>query len=104
VRARIEELAPNAPVMARDAVRLLSPVANPGKFVCGAGNWQHHGAPFGMIAFASTAMTLFPADIIMSGAADVAPVGVGDVMKIEIAGLGAMVVPVTLSPYARVVG
>jgi 2-keto-4-pentenoate hydratase/2-oxohepta-3-ene-1,7-dioic acid hydratase in catechol pathway len=229
IRARIAELAASAPVIARNRVRLLSPVANPGKFVCGAGNWKHHGAPFGMIgfmgkvtsaaagegdglqiswpdrvtlhepelaiiigrtarnvseaealayvagyacgldttlkteredyafcksfdtygtlgpalvtadeapdpsalgyrfwvndelrgersfadltggpakmiAFASTAMTLYPGDIVMSGAADVAPVGVGDVMKIEIPGLGAMVVPVVLSPYARVVG
>jgi 2,4-diketo-3-deoxy-L-fuconate hydrolase len=229
IRARIAELAPSAPVVARDAVRLLSPVANPGKFVCGAGNWKHHGAPFGMIgfmgkvtsaaagegdglqiswpdrvtlhepelaiiigktarnvseadalshvagyacgldttlkqeredfafcksfdtygtlgpalvtadevpdpsalgykfwvndelrgdrsfadltgsparmiAFASTAMTLYPGDIIMSGAADVAPVSIGDVMKIEIPGLGAMVVPVVLSPYARASG
>jgi 2,4-diketo-3-deoxy-L-fuconate hydrolase len=229
IRARIVELAPTAAIIAREQVRLLSPVANPGKFVCGAGNWKHHGAPFGMIgfmgkvtsaaagegdglqiswpdrvtlhepelaiiigktarnvseaealsyvagyccgldttlkqeredfafcksfdtygtlgpalvtadevpdpdalaykfwvndelrgdrsfseltggpakmiAFASTAMTLYPGDIIMSGAADVAPVGVGDVMKIEISGLGAMVVPVTLSPHARVAG
>jgi 2,4-diketo-3-deoxy-L-fuconate hydrolase len=226
IRARIAELAAAAPVIARSAVRLLSPVANPGKFVCGAGNWKHHGAPLGhmgfmgkatsaaagegdglqiswpdrvtlhepelaiiigrtcrnvsqaealnyvagyacgldttlqrehedyafcksfdtygtigpalvtadevadpallaykfwvndelrgtrsfgdltgspaqMIAFASTAMTLYPGDIVMSGAADVAPIAVGDVMKIEITGLGAMVVPVTLSPYAR---
>jgi 2,4-diketo-3-deoxy-L-fuconate hydrolase len=33
------------------AVRLLSPVANPGKFICGVGNWSHHKAPLGMLGF-----------------------------------------------------
>ena len=51
VRARIEQLAPTAPTVARSDVKLLSPVANPAKFVCGAGNWKHHGAPFGMMGF-----------------------------------------------------
>jgi len=32
-------------------VRLLSPVANPGKFICGVGNWSHHKAPLGMMGF-----------------------------------------------------
>ncbi|MDE2405179.1 MAG: fumarylacetoacetate hydrolase family protein [Sphingomonadales bacterium] len=57
VRARIAALAPTAPTVARAAVRLLSPVANPAKFVCGAGNWKHHGAPFGMIGFMGKATT-----------------------------------------------
>jgi 2,4-diketo-3-deoxy-L-fuconate hydrolase len=48
---RMAALASDAPLMARDAVRLLSPVANPGKFVCGVGNWSHHGAPLGMMGF-----------------------------------------------------
>ena len=30
---------------------LLSPVANPGKLICGMGNWKHHGAPAGMMGF-----------------------------------------------------
>ena len=46
LRPRMEELANAAPAIPLDAVCLLSPVANPGKFVCGAGNWKHHGAPF----------------------------------------------------------
>lgn len=226
VRARIEELAPSAPTIPRASVRLLSPVANPGKFVCGAGNWKHHGAPFGMmgfmgkvasaiagegegvqlrwpdrvtvhepelamvigrecsnvsvedaldyvagyacaldmtlkperedwafaksfdtygilgpcmvttdeiadpsalgyrfwvndelrgtrsfadltgspaqmIAFASTAMTLYPGDLVLSGAADVAPVVAGDVMRLEIPGIETLVTRVSISPDAR---
>lgn len=226
VRARIEELAPCAPVLSRNSLRLLSPVANPGKFVCGAGNWKHHGAPFGMmgfmgkaasaiagegegvqvrwpdrvtvhepelaviigrecsnvsveealdyvagyacaldmtlkperedwafcksfdtygmlgpcmvtadeiadpsalgyrfwvndelrgtrsfadltgspaqmIAFASTAMTLYPGDLVLSGAADVAPVVAGDVMRLEIPGIETLVTRVHVSPQAR---
>ncbi len=229
IRARIEEIAPAAPMLPRDLVSLLSPVANPGKFVCGAGNWKHHGAPLGMmgfmfkassalsgegegvqirwpdrvtlhepelavvigrectnvseaealdyvagytcaldmtlkqeredfafcksfdtygmlgpcmvtadeiadpaalgykfwvndelrgersfgdltgsfaqmIAFASSAMTLYPGDLVLSGAADVAPVVPGDVMTLEIPGIGRLVTAVSLSPYARVVG
>ncbi len=226
LRPRMAELAQDAAPIARGDVTLLSPVANPGKFVCGAGNWAHHGAPLGMmgfmgkaasanagegggvqiawpdrvtlhepelaiiigmtcrnvgegealdyvagyacaldttmqrdredyafcksfdtfgtlgpclvtadeiadpgalaytflvnddlrgqrsfadltgspaqlVAFASTAMTLHPGDIVLSGAADVGPVAVGDVMRLEIAGLGRLVVPVQLSPAAR---
>ncbi len=51
LRPRMAELAKNAPAIPLEAVSLLSPVANPGKFVCGAGNWKHHGAPFGMLGF-----------------------------------------------------
>lgn len=225
LRPRMEEMAAATPVIARESVRLLAPVANPGKFVCGAGNWKHHGAPFGMlgfmfkassalagpdegvllswpnrevlhepelaivigrvcrnvseaealsyvagyacaldmtmkreqedyafcksfdtfgmlgpwlvtaddvsdpsrlsyrfwvndelrgernfadlsggpaqmVAFASTAITLYPGDIILSGAADVAPVAAGDVMKLEIPGLGCLTTKVGISPHA----
>jgi 2-keto-4-pentenoate hydratase/2-oxohepta-3-ene-1,7-dioic acid hydratase in catechol pathway len=51
LRPRIEALAAGAAPIAREKVRLLSPVANPGKFICGAGNWKHHGAPLGMMGF-----------------------------------------------------
>jgi 2,4-didehydro-3-deoxy-L-rhamnonate hydrolase len=226
LRTRIEELARTAPVIPRTAARLLSPVANPGKFICGVGNWSHHKAPLGMlgflfkatsalageadgvqlrwpqrttvhepelaiiigrqctnvteadaldyvagytcaldmtmkeereffcfcksfdtygvlgpclvtadeipnpsalsyrflvngevrgerkfddltgspaqlVAFASSAMTLHPGDVILSGAADVGPVVAGDVMTLEIPGIGWMDVPVTVSPHAR---
>lgn len=223
---RMAALAADAPLIAREAVSLLSPVANPGKFVCGVGNWSHHKAPLGMmgflfkatsalagegdgvqvrwtdrvtlhepelaivigrqcanvgeaealdyvagyacaldmtmkeereffsfcksfdtygvlgpclvtadeiaepselgyqfwvngelkgersfrdltgspaqlVAFASTAMTLYPGDVIFSGAADVGPVAPGDLMTIEIPRIGRMDVPVTVSPLAR---
>lgn len=231
--ARLDELKPKmarlaveAPVIPRDAVLLLSPVANPGKFICGVGNWSHHKAPLGMlgflfkatsalagegegvqlrwpdrttlhepelaivigricanvdpahaldyvagyacaldmtmkeereffcfcksfdsygilgpslvtadeisepsdlsyrfwvngelrgergfrdltgspaqlVAFASSAMTLYPGDVILSGAADVGPVVAGDVMTLEIPRVGRMDVPVSISPLAR---
>ena len=51
LRERIETLARTAPLIPRSAVRLLSPVANPGKFICGVGNWSHHKAPLGMLGF-----------------------------------------------------
>lgn len=51
LRPRMADLAAGAPLIPRDQVRLLSPVANPGKFVCGVGNWSHHGAPLGMMGF-----------------------------------------------------
>jgi 2,4-diketo-3-deoxy-L-fuconate hydrolase len=226
LRPRIEMLAAKAPVTPIDQVKLLSPVANPGKLMCGMGNWKHHGAPTGLmgfafkatsslaspsdpveirwpdrptlhepelgviigrectaitearaldyvagytcafdttmkhvketfsfcksvdtfatvgpcfvtrdevpdpatlgyrfwvngelrgqrsfadltgspaqlIAFASTMMTLHPGDILMMGAADVGPVVPGDVMAVEIAGIGRINVSVTLSPHAR---
>jgi 2,4-diketo-3-deoxy-L-fuconate hydrolase len=214
------------PLIAREAVRLLSPVANPGKIICGVGNWSHHKAPLGMlgllfkatsalvgeaegvqlrwpdritlhepelaviigrtctnvsaadaldyvagyscaldmtmkeekefycfcksfdtygvlgpcmvtadeirdpselayqfrvngelrgernfrdltgspaqlVAFASTAMTLHPGDLILSGAADVGPVAAGDVMTLEIPGIGRMDVHVSRSATER---
>lgn len=226
LRGRIEALAPAARIIPRSAVRLLSPVANPGKLICGVGNWSHHKAPLGalgflfkatsalagegdgvqirwpdrttmhepelaivigkrctnvteedaldyvagyccaldmtlkevkeffcfcksfdsygvlgpclvtadeisdpstlryrflvngevrgernfsdltgspaqLVAFASSAMTLDPGDVILSGAADVAPVVSGDVMTLEIPRIGRMDVAVTLSPNAR---
>jgi 2,4-diketo-3-deoxy-L-fuconate hydrolase len=225
LREKIESLARTAPLIPRSAVSLLSPVANPGKFICGVGNWSHHRAPLGMlgflfkatsalagegegvrirwpkrttlhepelaviigrqctnvseaealqyvagyscaldmtmkeekeffcfcksfdtygvlgpcmvtadeiaypselgyeffvngelkgerkfkdltgspaqlVAFASQSMTLYPGDVILSGAADVGPVKVGDVMMMEIPRIGRMEVPVTLSPDA----
>jgi len=226
LRPHMEALAASAPVTPRESVRLLSPVANPGKFICGVGNWKHHKAPLGvlgflfkatsaiagpgdgvqvrwpdritqhepelaivigrtctnvreaeardyvagytcgldmtmkeekeffcfcksfdtfgllgpclvtadeipdpsslgyrfwvngelrgersfadltgspaqLVAFASSAMTLYPGDVIFSGAADVAPVVPGDVMTLEIPKVGRMDVPVSLSPHAR---
>ena len=226
LRPRMEALAKDAPLLSRDQVRLLSPVANPGKFVCGVGNWKKHGAPLGVLGFlfkvtsalagegdgcqvrwpdrttlhepelaivigrecanvseadalnyvagytggldmtmkeekeffsfckafdtfgilgpclvtgdeitnpselsytfyvngelrgeqsfrdltgspaqlvsyASSVMTLYPGDVIMSGAADVGPVVPGDVMTLEIPRIGRMDVPVSVSPIAR---
>lgn len=223
---KMAELAKSAPRFTVEEVRLLSPVANPGKFVCGAGNWKYHGAPLGLmgfmfkassalsgpdegvqvrwpdrntlhepelaivigrecsnvsecealsyvagytcaldmtlqrdredyafcksfdtygmlgpwlvtadeipdpsalsyrfwvndemrgersfadltggpaqlVAFASTAMTLYPGDLILSGAADVAPVSIGDTMTLEIPEIGRLVTRVSLSPHAR---
>jgi 2,4-diketo-3-deoxy-L-fuconate hydrolase len=225
LRARIEDLGRGAPIIARSSVRLLSPVANPGKFICGVGNWSHHKAPLGtlgflfkatsalagegegvqlrwpqrttlhepelaiiigrqcanvtqaealdcvagytcaldmtmkqereffcfcksfdsygvlgpclvtadeianpsdltyrflvngelrgersfrdltgspaqLVAFASSAMTLYPGDVILSGAADVGPVAAGDVMTLEIPRIGRMDVPVSISLLA----
>lgn len=51
LRPHMAALAADAPLIAREDVSLLSPVANPGKFVCGVGNWKHHGAPLGMMGF-----------------------------------------------------
>jgi len=42
LRARIEEIAGTAPVVARSAIRLLSPVANPGKIIAAPVNYQLH--------------------------------------------------------------
>jgi 2-keto-4-pentenoate hydratase/2-oxohepta-3-ene-1,7-dioic acid hydratase in catechol pathway len=58
------------------------------------------GSPAQLVAFASRSMTLYPGDVILSGAADVGPVGVGDVMTLAIPQLGRMDVPVTLSANA----
>jgi 2-keto-4-pentenoate hydratase/2-oxohepta-3-ene-1,7-dioic acid hydratase in catechol pathway len=57
LRPRMAELAKSEPAIALDAVALLSPVANAPKFVAGAGNWKHHGAPFGMMGFMGKAAT-----------------------------------------------
>ena len=59
------------------------------------------GSPAQMIAFASTAMTLYPGDLVLSGAADVAPVAAGDVMVLEIPGIGVMETAVRVSVRAR---
>jgi 2,4-didehydro-3-deoxy-L-rhamnonate hydrolase len=224
--ARMDALARAAPPLALSELHLLAPVANPGKFVCGAGNWKHHGAPLGllgfmfkassalagpddgvqlrwpdretlhepelaivigrtcsnvpenealayvagytcaldmtlkqeredfafcksfdsygmlgpwlvtadeisdpsalsynfwvndelrgsrsfgdltgnpaqMIAFASSAMTLYPGDVILTGAADVAPVAPGDLLRLEIPRIGRLVTRVAVSPEAR---
>jgi len=56
------------------------------------------------VAFASSAMTLHPGDVILSGAADVGPVTPGETMTMEINAIGRLVVPVTVSPIARVSG
>ncbi|MGB8365943.1 MAG: fumarylacetoacetate hydrolase family protein [Rhizomicrobium sp.] len=226
LKSRMKALASEVPLIPRDMVRLLSPVANPGKFICGVGNWKHHKAPLGalgflfkvtsalagegdgvqvrwpdrttlhepelaivigrecvnvseaealdyvagytcaldmtmkeekeffcfcksfdtygllgpclvtadeipqpsdlsyrfwvngalrgersfgdltgspaqLVAFASTVMTLYPGDVIFSGAADVGPVVPGDVMTLEIPRIGRMDVPVSISPQAR---
>ena len=42
VTARAKELARSAPVLALDAVRLLTPVANPGKIVAAPVNYEKH--------------------------------------------------------------
>ncbi|MDB5726459.1 MAG: hydrolase family protein [Novosphingobium sp.] len=58
-------------------------------------------SPAQLVAFASTTMTLHPGDVIFSGAADVAPVFPGEIMTLEIPGIGRMVVPVSVSTDAR---
>ncbi len=62
LRPLIEQAAKSSPALPRAAVKLLSPVANPGKFICGVGNWKHHGAPLGVLGF------LFKATSAMAGA------------------------------------
>jgi 2,4-diketo-3-deoxy-L-fuconate hydrolase len=57
LREPMEQLASSGTSIPLDEVKLLSPVANPSKFVCGAGNWKHHGAPFGMLGFMGKAVT-----------------------------------------------
>jgi 2-keto-4-pentenoate hydratase/2-oxohepta-3-ene-1,7-dioic acid hydratase in catechol pathway len=226
LRPQIERAAIGAQILPRNSVRFLSPIANPGKFICGVGNWSHHKAPLGvlgflfkatsalagadegvqlrwpervtqhepelgivigrtctnasedealnhvagytcaldmtmkeekeffcfcksfdsygvlgpalvtadeisdpsqlgyrfwvndelrgersfrdltgspaqLIAFASSAMTLYPGDVVFSGAADVGPVDAGDVMTLEIPRVGRMEVMVSASPHAR---
>jgi 2,4-didehydro-3-deoxy-L-rhamnonate hydrolase len=58
-------------------------------------------SPAQLVAFASSAMTLYPGDVIFTGAADVAPVFPGETMTLEITGIGRMVVPVSVSADAR---
>jgi 2,4-diketo-3-deoxy-L-fuconate hydrolase len=64
LRARMEALAGNAAVIPRSDVKLLSPVGNPGKFVCGVGNWKHHGIPLGTLG------SLFKMTSAMAGEGD----------------------------------
>jgi 2,4-diketo-3-deoxy-L-fuconate hydrolase len=64
LRPRMEAMASNAPVIPRDQVSLLSPVANPGKFICGVGNWKHHGLPLGTLG------SLFKMTSAMAGEGD----------------------------------
>jgi 2,4-diketo-3-deoxy-L-fuconate hydrolase len=52
LRPNIEKLASKATVIPTDQVKVLAPVANPGKLICGMGNWKHHGAPAGLMGFA----------------------------------------------------
>ncbi len=59
------------------------------------------GSPAELVAFASTAMTLYPGDIILSGAADVAPVAIGDHLALDITGIGRLETHVVLSRHAR---
>lgn len=51
LRPHMAELAATAEPLPLSAIELLSPVANPGKIICGAGNWKHHGAPLGTLGF-----------------------------------------------------
>jgi 2-keto-4-pentenoate hydratase/2-oxohepta-3-ene-1,7-dioic acid hydratase in catechol pathway len=51
LRPRMEALAREAKPIARSDVRMLAPVANPSKIVCGNGNWKHFDIPFGAMGF-----------------------------------------------------
>jgi 2,4-diketo-3-deoxy-L-fuconate hydrolase len=64
LRSGMEAMAAGAPIIPRDQVSLLSPVANPGKFVCGVGNWKHHGLPLGVLG------SLFKMTSAMAGEGD----------------------------------
>jgi 2,4-didehydro-3-deoxy-L-rhamnonate hydrolase len=59
------------------------------------------GSPAQLVSFASSSMTLYPGDVILSGAADVGPVVAGDLMSLEIPRIGRMDVSVAVSPHAR---
>ena len=61
---QLARIANAAPLLPREAVRLLSPIANPGKFICGVGNWSHHKAPLGLLGF------LFKATSALAGEAE----------------------------------
>jgi len=64
LRPRMESMASNAPLVAREQVNLLSPVANPGKFICGVANWAHHKTPPGTLG------SLFKMTSAMAGEGD----------------------------------
>ena len=57
LRPAMQALAADATPIPLDQVDLLSPVANPGKLICGMGNWKHHGAPAGMMGFGFKALS-----------------------------------------------
>jgi 2,4-diketo-3-deoxy-L-fuconate hydrolase len=61
---QLARMATDVPLVPREEVRLLSPVANPGKFICGVGNWSHHKAPLGLLGF------LFKATSAVAGEAE----------------------------------
>ena len=61
---QLARIANTTPLLPREAVRLLSPIANPGKFICGVGNWSHHKAPLGLLGF------LFKATSALAGEAE----------------------------------
>ena len=53
--------------------------------------WQELIPPFLLIEFVSGVMTLLPGDVILTGTpAGVAPVEVGDVVEVEVEGVGAL--------------
>jgi 2,4-didehydro-3-deoxy-L-rhamnonate hydrolase len=57
LRPALADLSALQPAVPLDRVALLSPVANPSKFICGAGNWKHYGVPFGKMGFMGKAAT-----------------------------------------------
>jgi 2,4-didehydro-3-deoxy-L-rhamnonate hydrolase len=61
---KLARIADDGPLLPRETVRLLSPIANPGKFICGVGNWSHHKAPLGLLGF------LFKATSALAGEAE----------------------------------
>jgi 2-keto-4-pentenoate hydratase/2-oxohepta-3-ene-1,7-dioic acid hydratase in catechol pathway len=72
-----------------------------GDFKHGRGFNELTAGPAKMLAFASSVMTLYPGDVIFSGTSEVGPVVPGDVMNLEIAGIGRIDVPVSVSAHAR---
>jgi 2-keto-4-pentenoate hydratase/2-oxohepta-3-ene-1,7-dioic acid hydratase in catechol pathway len=81
----MQALASQAPLLAREDVRLLAPVANPGKFVCGVGNWKHHGAPLGMLGF------LFKVTSALTGESDGVRIGWPDRVTLHEPELGIVI-------------
>ncbi len=57
LRPEIERVAARTPYIPHELVEMLCPVANPGKLICGMGNWKHHGAPAGMMGFGFKAIS-----------------------------------------------